>query len=66
MTRAEAVELFGGQQALADAIGVDRSRISQWPAKGRLPQRDADRVVGAAVRKGLLTVRKGNQSIVIS
>lgn len=58
--------MFGGQQALADAIGVDRSRISQWPRKGRLPQRDADRVVGAAVRMGLLTVRKVRGSIVVA
>ena len=51
MRKREAIELFGRtQQALADAVGVTRPAISQWPDE--LTQEQADRVVGAAVRLG--------------
>jgi DNA-binding transcriptional regulator YdaS (Cro superfamily) len=50
MTKTEAVSLFGSQSKLADAIGVTRSYVSQWPEE--LEPRIADRILGAAVRLG--------------
>jgi UTP--glucose-1-phosphate uridylyltransferase len=53
MTKSEAVALFGDTQtALANALGVSRSYISQWPDV--LEPKQADRVLGAAVRLGKL------------
>jgi UTP--glucose-1-phosphate uridylyltransferase len=53
MTKTEATELFGGtQSALAAALGVSRSAISQWPEQ--LSRMQADRVLGAAARLGRL------------
>ena len=53
MTKHEATKIFGGtQSALAAALGVSRSAISQWPEQ--LSQRQADMVLGAALRLGLL------------
>lgn len=53
MTKAEAVRIFGDSNAdLARALGVTRSAVQQWPDE--LTQEQADRVVGAAVRLGLL------------
>jgi predicted XRE-type DNA-binding protein len=54
MTKADAIELFGGlQKNVADALGVTPSRVSQWP-DGELDQATEDRVIGAAVRLGKL------------
>jgi transcriptional regulator with XRE-family HTH domain len=51
MRKAEAIQLFGRtQQALADAVGLTRPAISQWPDE--LRQEQVDRVIGAAVRLG--------------
>jgi len=50
MLKSDAIRLFGGAQQVANALGLNRSRISQWPEK--LPTRDADRVLGAALRLG--------------
>jgi transcriptional regulator with XRE-family HTH domain len=51
MTKTEAISIFGTrQQDLADAVGVTRSAVAQWPES--LPQRQIDIVVGAAVRLG--------------
>ena len=51
MTKQEAIELFGGgQRALAEALGISRSAVSQWPKL--LDQEREDRVIGAAVRLG--------------
>ena len=53
MTKAEAVRIFGDSNAdMARALGVTRSAIQQWPDE--LTQEQSDRVVGAAVRLGLL------------
>ena len=53
MRKSEAILLFGSQSRLADALGVGRSAVSQWPEL--LPQRQADQVCGAALRLGLLS-----------
>lgn len=50
MKKIEAIALFGSQSATARALGVTPSYISQWPDE--LPERLADRVVGAAIRLG--------------
>lgn len=51
MLKEDALKLFGGNGAeLARAVGLSRGRISQWPE--HLEQREADLVVGAAVRLG--------------
>lgn len=52
MTKTEAVQMFGTAKALAEAVGLSRGRISQWPEK--LDQRQEDLVVGAAYRLGIL------------
>ena len=43
----QAAERFGGQQALAEAIGMDRSNISMW-ITGR--QRVSPKALGALYR----------------
>lgn len=54
MTKSEAVAIFGNtQKALAKAVGLSRGRISQWPDE--LTQEQVDRVLGAAVRLGVMT-----------
>jgi hypothetical protein len=51
MTKTQAISIFGNrQQDLADAVGVTRSAVAQWPEE--LPPRQIDIVVGAAVRLG--------------
>lgn len=57
MTKQEAKSIFGGtQRALAAAVGLGESAVSQWPEV--LTQRQADLVRGAAVRLGVLPVPK--------
>lgn len=59
MTKTEAKSLFGGTDAaLARAVGLTRSAISQWPEE--LEQREIDRVVGAAVRLGVWPEHRQN------
>lgn len=53
MTKTQAVGLFRTRRALADAMGITPSAISQWPEE--LPTRLADEIVGAALRCRLLT-----------
>jgi transcriptional regulator with XRE-family HTH domain len=49
MTKTEAIAIFGTRQIdLADALGVTKSAISQWPEE--LDTATADRVIGAATR----------------
>lgn len=50
MTKKQAIAIFGNGAELGRAIGLSRSRISQWPED--LGQREADLVVGAALRLG--------------
>ncbi len=52
MYKSEAIHLFGSQTRLADSLGLGRSAVSQWPDE--LHQRQADQVMGAALRLGLL------------
>ena len=52
MKKREAAKLFGNQSKLAMAIGISKSAVSQWPEE--LSQSSADRVIGAAVRLGLI------------
>lgn len=53
VTKTQAVGLFRTRRALADALGITPSAISQWPEE--LPTRLADEIVGAALRCRLLT-----------
>jgi UTP--glucose-1-phosphate uridylyltransferase len=63
MTKSDAVALFGGtQSAVAEALGVTRSYVSQWPEE--LDQRIADRVLGAAVRLGKIAAPPAQQATV--
>ncbi|WP_407059243.1 hypothetical protein ACJBUE_20240 (plasmid) [Ralstonia syzygii subsp. celebesensis] len=50
MTKKEAILIFGSGAALGRALGVTRSAIWQWP--DQLDQKQADMVVGAAIRLG--------------
>lgn len=52
MTKAEAISLFNSAANLARAVGLTRGRISQW--EENLTQKQADMVIGAAVRLGKL------------
>lgn len=52
MTKTDAIQLFGTQTALARALGLTDSAVSQWPEE--LTQERIDRVTGAAIRLGLL------------
>lgn len=51
MNKSEAIKLFGSAASMARALGVTRGNICHMPEQ--LCQRDADRVVGAAMRLGL-------------
>jgi hypothetical protein len=51
MTKRDAILLFGTtHREMADALGITRAAITQWPDE--LTREQADRVVGAAVRLG--------------
>lgn len=50
MKKNEAVEIFGSVRALANALGITKQAIYQWHFD--LPQDQADRVIGAAIRLG--------------
>lgn len=52
MKKQEAIKIFGSAADLARALGLTRSSISQWPED--LEQAQADRVIGAAMRTGLI------------
>jgi len=51
MDKLQAINLFGGVQKTADALGVTRQTIWFWPMK--LEPEQQDRVIGAAFRLGL-------------
>jgi UTP--glucose-1-phosphate uridylyltransferase len=52
MTKNDAKKLFGNRfQDLANAVGVGKSAISQWPDE--LNETKKNIVIGAAVRKGI-------------
>lgn len=52
MKKTQAIELLGGSvTAVADAIGISRSAVSQWPDE--LPDSIRDRVQAAIARRYL-------------
>lgn len=51
MNKNEAIELFGSRAKTAKALGVTRAAVSKWP--DRLSAAVSDRVIAAAVRKGI-------------
>lgn len=53
MTKTQAVGLFRTRRALADALGITPSAVSQWPDD--LPTRLTDEIVGAALRCRLVS-----------
>ncbi len=53
MRKSEALQIFGSQTRLADALGLGRSAVSQW--QDELSLKQSDQVLGAALRLGLLT-----------
>jgi hypothetical protein len=57
MTKKSAVALFDTQAGLARAVGLSAGRISQWPEL--LTQKQADLVMGAALRLGKLSGAPG-------
>jgi transcriptional regulator with XRE-family HTH domain len=52
MTKQDAIQIFKTQAAIALALGITRSAVSQWPEE--LDQRTADEITGAALRLGIL------------
>lgn len=50
MRKSDAIRIFETGAALARAVGLSRGRISQWPDE--LTQKQADLVIGAALRLG--------------
>lgn len=54
MKKSEAIALFGSVSELAAALSVTRQAIYQWDEA--LTDERRDRVLGAAVRLGILTV----------
>lgn len=55
MTRDDAIAIFGSVRAMAAALSITKQAIYQWPHD--LPQDQADRVTGAAVRLSKLPSR---------
>lgn len=53
MTKTQAIAIFRTGKLLADALGITRSAVSQWPEE--LPPRLADEIIGAALRCRLVT-----------
>lgn len=61
MTKSDAIAMFGTTvTALAAAVGVTRSAVSQWPEE--LRQDQIDRVIGAAVRLRKLVVKDKDET----
>jgi len=54
MTKDYAKYLFGGTQKMADAVGVTRQTIYDWPED--LEQKQSDLVIGAAFRLDIVMV----------
>lgn len=51
LTKPQAVAIFGTATALADALGLTKGAISQWPEA--LDTQRTAAVIGAAVQRGL-------------
>jgi DNA-binding transcriptional regulator YdaS (Cro superfamily) len=43
ITKTKAVKLYGNKAKLADALGISRQAVGQWPA-GPIPQKHALRI----------------------
>jgi hypothetical protein len=53
LTKRQAVQAFGGKtRHLAEALGISRPAVAQWPTE--LTQRQAHEVIGAAWCRGVL------------
>lgn len=50
LTKQQAVAIFGTAKALADALGLTKGAISQWP--NELDTQRSAAVIGAAVQSG--------------
>ena len=61
MEKVHAIEIFGSGVALAKALGICKSAISQWPET--LTTRQQDEVIGAAIRLNKLTPQKAKELI---
>lgn len=46
-------EKFGGQSALADAIGADQSTVAHWKRRGIIPARQQQLILEKAREKGI-------------
>jgi len=55
MSKNEAIKFFGSVGQLADALSISRQAIYQWP--NDLPVYQVDRIFGAALRLGVITVK---------
>ena len=66
MKKSDAIELFGSGAALGRAVGLSRGRIAQWPE--RLSEDQTNRVIGAAVRQGLIRIEsyKDNAKTIVT
>lgn len=63
MKKSEAIDFFGSGAGLGRAVGLTRSRISQWSQE--LTQKQSDMVTGAAMRLGKMrpTGTKGDSDV---
>ena len=52
MKKKHAFDVFGGPVELARMLGLRRQSVYAWPED--LPQKTEDRLIGLALRKGLL------------
>lgn len=55
MKKQTAIDLFGSRPAMAEALGCTRQAIWNWPDE--LKQSQVDQIVGASLRKGLMTMQ---------
>ncbi|MDQ3562724.1 MAG: Cro/CI family transcriptional regulator [Pseudomonadota bacterium] len=53
MTKAEAIQLFGGVVALARAVEVTSQAVSQWP-DGEIDEPRRSQITLLAIRRGLI------------
>lgn len=61
MEKEFAIRIFGSGVALAKAIGVGKSAVSQWPQV--LTTRQQDEVIGAAIRLNKITPERAKELI---
>ena len=63
MKKQDAIKLFGETKDLASVLGITRQAIYQWP--DYLNQEQIDRIIGAAIRVGIIqiTMESGSSCI---